>query len=70
MNKSNKFLEDKYLIDKFRYDPLVVPPSIENFTGTDELEPLVCSRFGCRKKLTHEESLYGSLCIHHQPPKN
>lgn len=51
-----------------RYDRhvLKVPPSIFNFKGGDEEEPIVCSSFGCSRTLSITEQLFGSKCIHCQ----
>ncbi len=64
-----QYIEDKYLIDKHKNTALVVPPTMKNFAGTDELEPTVCSVFGCKNILSHEHRLYGTTCIHHQKKK-
>jgi len=60
-------IEDRYLVDRHRFTPLVIPPTMMNFSGTTE--PAVCSEFGCRNHLTTEQKLYGSKCIHHQKKK-
>lgn len=48
---------------------LKVEPTFLNFDGTDELEPIVCSEFGCRKHLSLEEQRFGTVCIHCQNKK-
>ncbi len=63
------YIEDKYLIDKHKNTALVVPPTMKNFAGTDELEPAVCSVFGCKNHLSLEERRFGNICIHHQKQK-
>ena len=45
---------------------LVVQPSAFQFSGTDPDEPIVCSHFGCKVKLSKTEMLFGTTCIHHQ----
>ena len=62
-------IEDKYLIDRHKFTPLVVLPTYINFNGSDTDNPTVCIEFGCRNHLTTEQKLYGSTCIHHQKKK-
>ena len=62
-------IEDKYLIDRHKFTPLVVFPTHINFNGSDTDNPTVCSVFGCRNHLTAEQKLYGTKCIHHQKKK-
>jgi hypothetical protein len=61
------YIDDKYLIDRHKFTPMVIPPTMINFSGTTE--PTVCSVFGCRNHLTTEQKLYGTKCIHHQKQK-
>ena len=68
-NYSLPYIEDKYLIEKHKYTPLVVYPTGVNFNGTELDNPIVCSEFGCNTHLTPEQQLYGTKCIHHQKQK-
>lgn len=43
-----------------------IQPTQMNFKGSDSDEPRCCSVFGCGRKLSDEENLYGTTCIHHQ----
>ena len=61
-----RYIEDKYLIDRHKHTPLVVYPTGLNFSGTDIENPVVCSQFGCKVKLSRTERLFGTTCIHHQ----
>lgn len=63
------YIEDKYLTDRHKLTPLVIPPTMMNFKGTDMEEPSVCSVFGCNKYLSLEERRFGNICIHHQKKK-
>lgn len=65
----NNTIEDKYLIEKHRYTPLVVSPTMDNFKGMDLENPIICSVFGCRVKLSKTERLFGTTCVHHQNKK-
>lgn len=60
------YIEDKYLTDRHKLTPLVIPPTMINFKGMDIDEPQVCSHFGCSKHLSLEELRFGSKCVHHQ----
>lgn len=44
----------------------VIEPSQFNFKGEDDEQPPICHWFGCCKRLTHTEQLFGRYCIHHQ----
>lgn len=46
----------------FNSDCLVVKPAHYNFDGSDEK---CCSVFGCGKKLSMSEKLFGDKCINH-----
>lgn len=65
----NNTIEDKYLIEKHRYIPLLVSPTMDNFKGMDLENPIICSYFGCKVKLSRTERLFGNTCIHHQNKK-
>jgi len=58
-----------YLVSKYDRTCLVVEPSSFQFKGTDPDEPIICSYFGCKVKLSKTEKLFGSTCIHHQKSK-
>ena len=64
--KFSNYIEDKYLVDRHKYTPMVVYPTRINFSGTDIENPVVCSQFGCKVKLSRTERLFGTTCIHHQ----
>ena len=67
--KFNNYIEDKYLVDRHKYTPLVVYPTQINFKGSDIDNPVVCSHFGCKVKLSKTDQLFGTTCIHHQKQK-
>lgn len=50
-------------IDKrFKLTPNPPEPILSELEGED----FICHHFGCGKRLTHEEQLYGDKCINHQ----
>ena len=55
--------------EKYNREHLVVEPSSFQFKGTDRDEPIICSTFGCKNKLTPEHQLYGNKCQHCQKQK-
>ena len=46
---------------------LTIEPTGVNFRGTDDDEPVYCSHFGCGRKLTLQEQLFGDKCIECKP---
>lgn len=58
----------RYKITRQRED-LVNRLSVFQFNGEDEEQPAICHWFGCCRKLTHTEQLYGKFCVHHQNRK-
>lgn len=46
----------------YSYFDLKIEPTAMNFKGTDGI--VICSQFGCGKKLTSIESLAGNKCVH------
>jgi len=67
MNGNSKISD--YLSDKYNRNVFIVQPSSFQFCGTDPDEPIVCSYFGCKLKLSNTERLSGTTCIHHQEVK-
>lgn len=66
LRKVNKTsVVDGYL-EKYNMEILKVPPSLFNFKGGDDEQPIVCSSFGCSRTLSITEQLFGSKCIHCQ----
>lgn len=59
---AKEFIEEKYTV----YD-LSTAPTIDNFIGTDESQPPVCKKFGCKRHLSQTELLFGNLCVIHSP---
>lgn len=45
------------------------PSSKIYFSGTDELNKRMCSKFGCGRELTLSESLAGKKCTEHMKEK-
>lgn len=60
---------DRYLIDVHKFTPLSVLCTNINFSGSDRDEPAICSKFGCKVKISKTEQLFGNTCIHHQKEK-
>jgi len=54
-------------IDKTRSG--VILPSLYQFNGSDEDEPIVCAWFGCMRHLDLNEQKFGKYCVHHQNRK-
>lgn len=68
--KYNKFykgffkrgIRTKDINEKFGANDLIIKPAEYNFDGSDEK---CCSVFGCGKKLSMSEKLFGDKCINH-----
>lgn len=65
-SKPYNTINEDYLIERHKDTQLFIPPTKDNFKGTDNSNPIVCSVFGCDNHLTTEQQLYGTKCIHHQ----
>ncbi len=55
------FMDERYTVND-----LSTAPTKDNFIGSDKDEPKHCFKFGCGRKLTQQESIFGNYCINHQ----
>lgn len=64
---NRRYKKAKRVSPKYKYIPKTCHENypVMPLTGTD----ICCSWFGCGKKLTPMEALYGNTCINHQTAK-
>lgn len=58
-------ISEGHLKNRLRFDTEEMMDSYPNYPG----EPVICSWFGCGKKLSIREQLFGKYCIDHSKVK-